>query len=232
LLANLFTAQLPAWTSAVFTAAGMVLMALYHHLLERRSKRLDHLLEKETIVFERQLAFMQDRHTKRLDALDRLGHFLMEFDHAVRHIATGGIGYSEELHDFYAKARTLGRETESFLGPSAYQTVIAWTDADRKVLDASFVVTERTVGVAKLRGLPLDRLTELEGLVGTKHAIRDGGESIFQGYDDEQRSTWKRTILETCELSEEFNEDAYNAAHSGFNKVRDEITRTLPVPPT
>jgi hypothetical protein len=206
-------------------------MALYHHFLERRSKRLDHQLQKENVVFEKQLAFMQDRHSKRLDALDRLGHFLMEFDHAVRHIAGGGIGYSEELHDFYAKARTLGRETESLLGPSAYQAVIAWTDTGRKVLDASFVVTERTAGVAKQRGLPLDRLAELEALVGTKHAVRDGGASILQGYDDDQRSTWKRTILETCELSEEFDQDAYNSAVSAFHKVRDEITRTLPAPP-
>lgn len=210
----------------------MVLMALYHHLLERHSKRLDHQLQKETIVFEKQLAFMQDRHTKRLDALDRLGHFLMEFDHAMRHIARGGIGYSEKLHDFYAKARTLGRETESLLGPSAYQAVIAWTDAGQKILDASFVVTERTIGVAKLRGLPLDRLADLESLVGTKHAVSDGGESIFRGYDDDQRSTWKRTILETCAMSEEFDEHAYNVAYSGFNKIRDDITRTLPVPPT
>ena len=231
LLRHLFTAQLPAWTSAVFTAAGMILMALYHHLLERRSKRLDHQLQKDAIVFEKQLAFMQDRHTKRLDALDRLGSMLMEFDHAVRHVAQGSISYTDALHDYYAKARSLGRDSEPLLGSEAYQGIIAWTDAGRAILEASFVVVTRTVLVARTKGLPPDQLAQLESIVGTKHPVREGGETIFRGYDDELRSAYWRTILGTCELSEEYSESAYNEAFSAFNKLRDAITRTLPTPP-
>jgi hypothetical protein len=232
LLTGLLTAQLPAWTSAVFTAAGMVLMALYHHLLERRSKRLDHQLQKETIVFEKQLAFMQDRHTKRLDALDALGRLLMEFNHGVRHVADGDIGYSSDLQEYFAKSRSLGRETEPLLGPDVYKAIIAWTDAGRAILDASFVVTDRAVAIAKAHGLRPDLLEQLQSGVGTKHPVREGGASIFRDYDEELRSTYRRLILGRCDFSDCYNENAYDKVSYQFSKLRDEITRTLPVPPT
>jgi hypothetical protein len=171
---------------------------------------------------------MQDRHTKRLDALDRLGHLLLEFHHAVTHIAEGDIGYSAELDEYSAKARSLGRETESLLGPEAYKAIITWTDAGRAILDASFVVTERAVAFAQFRELSPDLLAHLQRMVGTKHPVREGGRSIFLEFDEDLRSTLRHPLLSRCDLTDEYSESAYDNAFSRFNKFRDEITRTLP----
>jgi len=175
---------------------------------------------------------MQDRHTKRLDALDRLGHLLMEFNHAVKHIAEGDIGYSEALDDFSAKARSVGRETEALLGPETYQAVITWTDAGRAILNASFIVTDRAIAFAKFRGVSPEQLAYLEGIVGTKHPVREGGKSILLEFDEDQRSSLRHPILSRCDLTDEYSESTYDAAFSRFNKLRDEITRTLPAPPS
>ncbi len=187
-------------------------MALYHHLLERRSKRLDHQLQKATLVFEKQLAFVQDRHTKRLDALDKLGHLLLEFHHAVGHIAEGDIGYSDALDDYAAKARSVGRETEALLGPEAYQTVITWTDAGRAILNASFVVTDRAVAFAKFRGVSREQLAYLESIVGTTHPVREGGKSILRDFDEDLRSSLRNPILSRCDLTDEYDKKAYDEA--------------------
>jgi hypothetical protein len=230
--AHRFDAQLPAWTSAAFTAVGMILMALYQHFLERRSKRLDHQLRKDSIVFEKQFAFVQERHAKRLDALDSLGTLLMEFDHALRHIAEGDHGYTPKLHDYSARARNLARENESLLGREIYDAVLAWTDAGRAILEASFCVTDRTVAVARANGLPADHLARLQNIVGTKHPVREGGASIFREFNDSFGSTYHRQILKACEFSDQFSESAYDRGSQQFNKLRDKITRTLPSPPS
>jgi PAS domain-containing protein len=230
LLDLLLREQLPVWVATVVAALGVIGMSLYGHLLGRRLKALEHRLHTQAMRHEKQLEFVQERHKKRLDALDELNAAVMDFDHDVMHVRRGDVGYIKGVGENSARARALARHAESLLGADLYQAILTSTDRGRTVLDACFCVTARTAAVLELNGLPERELEALRGLIGTRHPVSRGGDDITEGYDPELRARYQRNIVGTCELSEEFDQDGYSAAMREFSRLKEEILRTLPTP--
>ncbi len=92
LLLNL---KIPAWLVLVIAVAAIVAMTYYRHLLTRRVKKLEHRLKEEATSTEKHLELLQERHIKRLDALDEVKNAaLMEFSNAVDHLQWGEEHYA------------------------------------------------------------------------------------------------------------------------------------------
>ena len=222
--------ELPAWIAAGLSASGVVAMALYQHTLQIRLKRLEHQLQSERMKYEKQLAFVQERHRKRTETLDSLNGMLMEFDHAVRHVSDGNVGYVAAINDFSTKARGLARASESLLGPEIYEVVLEYTDRGRSILDAQFIVNERAVKVLEIKGLPAEQLAEVRGLIGTGADVRDGGRLLTATWSDDLRSKYHRYLVSTCQISGDFDDIAYDQAKDRFRALAGHIFRTLPEP--
>lgn len=227
-LEYLIQARVPAWAATVLAGLAALGMGLYGHFLGRRLKRLEHALQTQATTQGKLLDFVQDRHRKRLDALDTLNGSLMEFDHAVRHVRQGNLEFVEKIAEYFSSARSGARASESLLGSTVYETVLRYTEVGRSILDAEFVVTDRTAKILKFNGLPLTQLASLQGLIGTRHSVLSGGDEIVAGYPDDLRNKYRRQILGTCEISEEFAESAYDEARSEFRKLKVQLLRTLP----
>jgi len=200
-------------------------------VLQRRLKRLEQQLQTQTLAYETQLAFVQERHKKRVEALDELNAILLEFDHAVGHVRRGHTEFVEAIDDYSAKARAFARKNDSVLGSEMYVTILEYTDLGRAIRDASYCVTDRTIRIMAYNDLPPDLLARLQTLVGTKHLVRDDARTITSGYSDDLRLQYHRMILGVCELSEEFNELGYVEAKAHFGLAKDRILRTLPIVP-
>jgi len=227
-LPEVLTAELPMWLTALFTVLGVIGMALYRHLLLRRIKRLEQELHKQSIIFEKQLAFVQERHTKRIDALDQLNETLMQFAHAVGHVTQGHGFYVDGVKQLSELARKFARTHESLLGRDVYDSVLQYTDAGRAILDAQFCVTERTVRVLQAQGVSAKKLERIQRLVGTKYLVGDIDKLIPKGTEYPALKDIQNAILAASEISEHFDREAYALAVRHFEQVKEQILRTLP----
>lgn len=227
-LEYLIQAKVPAWAAITLVAVAALGMGLYAHFLGRQLKRLEHRLQTQAISQGKLLDFVQDRHRKRLEALDTLNGLLMEFDHAVRHVREGDLASVKSITEHFARARSFARASESLLGTKVYEAVLKYTDGGRSILDAQFCITERTARVLEFNGLPSFRLEALQRLIGTRHRIPEEAEQIVAGYPDEIMQKYRRTIFATCDISEEFEQSAYDEARGEFRELKVQLLRTLP----
>src|SRR5688572_16804105 len=192
ILRQLLEWQLPAWLAAVLAALAVLAMALYRHLLMRRLKRFEQQLQTQTLAYEKQIAFVQERHKKRVDALDELNAVLLEFNHAVSHVRSGHTEFISALEENFIKARAFARKNESILGANVYEAVLRYTTLGQTIRDASYQVTDRTIRIMTYQGLPADELAHLQTLLGTKHLVQDQGETILDGLSDPVRLQYGR----------------------------------------
>lgn len=219
--------QGPAWAIALLSLGGMVVMAWYQHVLNRRLKTLEHKLQTNAMAYEKSYELVRDRHVKRVDALDRLNGLIMHFNHDVRHVQNGDLTYKDMLDDNYAKVRAFARDTESLLGREMYETIVECTDHGRSVLNASYCVTDRTLRLLETRDLAPHELAALSTLLGKRFPIIGTDDLALENIP----AHTLHTLFKFSSVSEEFDDDAYSAAMAKFEQQKADILRTLPVIP-
>jgi hypothetical protein len=201
--------KFPAWVALLLAVAAFIGMAFYRHLLQGKVKRL------------------QERHKKRLDALDEVNGPLMEFRHAVEHLRRGDANYAGSLERHFEMARTLSRKYESLLGEEFYRAVLKYTDLGRKILIASFTMTDETVQILAQQKLPSSLLKYVKDCVG-KSAPVTSARDLIQDLDEESRSQYGSTIFLNCHLLDEVEEKRILEADQRLYQIRETILRTLP----
>src|ERR1043166_2745625 len=232
-LPELLAAQLPVWLAALPTILSVIGMAWCPPLLLRRIKRLEQELHEHSLTFEKQLAFVQERHAKRIDALDELNATLMQFAHAVGHVSQGHGFYVDHVEPISEIARIFARKHESLLGRDVYDSVLRYTDTGRAILDAHFCVTERAVqvlqahSVLQAHGVSPKQLRRLQRLVGTQYPVRDIGALVLNGTEYPALKAIQNVILGASEISGQFDREAYELAARHFEEVKQQILRTL-----
>jgi hypothetical protein len=120
LLDLLLQLKMPVWLTLLLATAALLAMALYRHVLERRIKELEHRLQLAATSNEKVMELVQERHRKKLDALDEVNARLMNFDHAISHLLQGNDQYAQRLKYSHDSARDLSRQYEALLGDRFY----------------------------------------------------------------------------------------------------------------
>jgi len=225
--------QVPAWLVLALGVIGAILLRYYTFRLdqakEENIKRLEHTLESRRLEQEKTLELIQERHRKKLDALDQVNAALLEFDHAVMHLLGGDDDYARHLEKGRTEARKLGRQYESLLGEDFYNGVVRQTDIGSGILHATFTVTEKTLEELEKSRVDKSILITLADRIGKPVAVTQSRE-IVNGI--EKRVLWsnKWDIFHFCTLSSEFDRIAYENVKDELKRLIDSMLRKLPMP--
>lgn len=223
--------QIPIWLVLLLAIAGILAMTYYKHRLDRRVKELEYQLDKEATNHEKDLEFVQDRHKKRLEALDEVNVALMEFDHAFDHLRRGNSHYASRLEEYFHISRTLARKYESLLGEDFYQTIINLTDAEITILQASFILNNEGFQKLKNLDLPASALNSLKLFIEQPVSVINA-QQLVQSIDDRVLWRHKREIFYSCKLSQEYNGAERDKAEIHLRDLKQMLLRTLPRPDT
>jgi hypothetical protein len=214
----LLKVRIPAWLVLILAIGGTLIMVFYKYVLDRRLKG-----------YEKDLEFVQERHKKKLDALDEINWALTEFDHALNHLEDGDCGYASSLDHSYKKARETARKHEALIGADFYQAVIETTAQGKTILQASFTMTEDGLERLKEVGVPDSELELLRHVVGRMVPVTNPKE-LEEILNDRAFRVHKRSIFGTCRISNEFDRHGYHEAKRRLWDLRDSLLRTLPRP--
>jgi len=225
----LLKSQIPAWVVIIIVVAAAVAMVLFKYRLQRRIKELEHRLKKELATHQSDLESVQDRHNKRLKALDEVNAPLREFEHALDHLRVGDSTYAKRLTEQSVKARELVRKHQTLLGDEFWRIVETTTDLGQGVLQATFTLTEESLKQLEQSDLPTNTISMLRRMVGQSVPVVTA-EHLVNGLDERVLRRYKREIFFACELSGEFNGPKYQAAEVCLRNIKNDILSTLPRP--
>jgi hypothetical protein len=218
---------MPVWLVLLISFAACVGLVFYRHLLEARITRLQYRLKEESTIREKQIELLQERHKKKLDALDEVHAAVREFGHACGHLKRGNATRAAALKRHFEAARTLSRKYESLLGSDFYDAILKYTDLGIAILQAKLTITESTVKeLEEIDEMPKLLLNELNHHVGRSSPVTNA-ENIVEGLN-ESASQYSGYILARCKLSDEFNEAEFDQAEEQVYKKAQDLLRTIP----
>lgn len=176
---------------------------------------------------EKLLESLQERHRKKLDALDLVSGQVSQFNHAVKHLRDGDLRYLEPTLKHYRTARETARLHESLLGSDFNDAVHRFTEAGMG--RATITVEPQTVDALERKGIPKAVLAHVRRLVGHSASLLWCQEELLSGLADELRARHSRDVLTHCTIRDTYDAAEYEAASNSFERLKRESLARLPV---
>ena len=173
------------------------------------------------------MELVQERHRKRLDALDEVNASLMRFNHDFDHLIQGRDMYARSLETSHGSARDLSRKYETLLGDRFYQAVLRYTDAGKHVLQSSFTLTNENLMHLEQRGFDTSVLDQLRKVLGHRIPVAEA-RRFLQELEANINMGQRHAILSVAQMSGGINLDDYHKARAQYLQIKEEILRTVP----
>lgn len=211
----------------VFIASALI-VSIYRYRLESKMKKLVNELEKERFSHQKNIEFMQDRHKKRIEALDEVTSSINEFRHDVGHLERGDSVYSERLQENYLASRSLSRKYESLLGEQFNQAIHHITDLGKEILTANLILTDEAF--QKIEGLLPENVRKAVNQIVGKNFPVTKTEEIAHSLGEDVDWQYVRMLISRSTLSGDyFDRDGYEEASHRVRELSEEIRKTLPI---